>query len=124
MLMAESAKGVLTGRKLLNIEGPYGLGLKVIPLQDGKEENGIITSNVVPMSLIHKTFTLSKRDLAASERDGMPINTSTVAMTAIDVAMQEDSLIFNGIAGVPGILSSKGAAEFASFRMGQNRKSS
>ena len=44
-------------------------------------------------------------------KDGLPINSSAVAKTAIEVAMQEDSLIFNGIAGVPGILSSKGAAE-------------
>ena len=110
--MTEAAKGVLTGRKLLHIEGPYGLGLKVVPLQDGNAENGIITSSFLPMSLIHKTFSLSKRDLAAAERDGMPINSSNVARAAIDAALQEDSLIFNGIAGVSGILSSKGSAEF------------
>jgi uncharacterized linocin/CFP29 family protein len=32
--MVEAAKSQLTGRRLLHIEGPYGVGLKAIPLQD------------------------------------------------------------------------------------------
>lgn len=109
--MAEAAKSVMTGRKLLHIEGPYGLGLKAVPLQDAAIENGLFTSGLLPVSFIHKTFSLSKRDLAASEKEGMPLNTSAVASTAIEAAMQEESLIFQGIRGSPGLLSSKGASE-------------
>ena len=32
--MVQAAKTVLTGRRLLHIEGPYGLGLKAVPLED------------------------------------------------------------------------------------------
>jgi len=95
--MAEAAKSVLTGRRLLHLEGPYGLGLKAVPLPDSRAESGIITSGFVPVSLIDKTLRLSKRDLAASEKDGMPVNASAVASAAIEAAMQEDSLIFQGI---------------------------
>jgi uncharacterized linocin/CFP29 family protein len=109
--MAEAAKSVLTGRRLLHLEGPYGLGLKAVPLPDGRAENGIVTSGFVPVSLIDKTFRLSKRDLASSEKNGMPVNSSAVATAAIETAMQEDSLIFHGTRGQPGLLSSKGASE-------------
>ncbi len=33
-VMIEAAKSQLVGRRLLHIEGPYGLGLKAIPLED------------------------------------------------------------------------------------------
>ncbi|VVB68943.1 Encapsulating protein for peroxidase [uncultured archaeon] len=109
--MAEAAKGFLTGRRMLHLEGPYGFGLKSVPLQDSQPEEGIAVSSFVPVSLIHRTFSLSKRDLAAAEKDGMPINTTTVASAAIAVAMMEDSLIFEGMRGIPGLLTSKGASE-------------
>jgi len=109
--MAEAAKGVLAGRRMLHLEGPYGLGLKAVPLQDSRAEDGIDISSFVPVSLIHRTFSLSKRDLAAAEKEGMPINTTVVANAAIEAAMLEESLIFEGLRGTPGILTSKGASE-------------
>jgi uncharacterized linocin/CFP29 family protein len=108
--MAEAARGSLTGRRMLDIEGPYGLGLKAVPLQDVQAENGIITSNFVPLSLIHRTFSISKRDLAAADRDGMPINTAPVARAAQEVAWLEESLIFEGMSGVSGLLNSQDAS--------------
>ena len=70
--MTEAAKSILAGRRLLHIEGPYGLGLKAVPLQDIRSENGIITSSFVPVSWIYKTFMLGKRDIAAAEKEGIP----------------------------------------------------
>ena len=108
--MTEAAKGVLTGRRLLHIEGPYGLGLKAVPLADSQPDSGLISSGFVPVTLIHKTVSLSKRDLAAAEKDGMPVNTAAVAKTAIDAGLAEESLIFNGTKGQPGLLSAPGAS--------------
>jgi uncharacterized linocin/CFP29 family protein len=108
----EAAKSVMTGRRLLHIEGPYGLGLKAVPLGDKKAESGFISSSFVPLSLIHRTFELSKRDLAASEREGMPINFEAAASAAIEIAIQEDSLIFNGLPGIQGLLTADGANKF------------
>lgn len=109
--MTEAAKSVLAGRRLLYVEGPFGLGLKGVPLQDVKGESGLVTSSFVPVSLIQKTFVLSKRDLAASEREGLPFNTAPVATTALDCAMLEDKIIFQGAQGSQGLMAASGASE-------------
>ncbi len=110
--MAEAAKSVLTGRRLLHVEGPYGLGLKAVPLQDCRTEGGLIVSCFLPVNMILKTFLMSKRDLAASEREGLPIDTAVVANAAIDAAMQEDTLIFNGATGLQGLLNAEGTGKY------------
>lgn len=107
--MVEAAKSVLTGRRLLHIEGPYGLGLKVVPMQDTEVEAGLIASPIIPLSLIQTTFTLGKRDLAAYERDGVSLDTTVVAKAAIECARLEDGLIFNGAPAVPGLLAVEGS---------------
>ncbi|MFB3764002.1 MAG: family 1 encapsulin nanocompartment shell protein [Methanotrichaceae archaeon] len=110
--MVEAAKGVLAGRRILHIEGPFGLGLKAIPMPDTKSDEGLITSSFVPVNMIQKTFLLGKRDIAATEREGLPINTSVVANAAIDTAFLEDSLIFNGAPNAPGLMNAKGSKEY------------
>ncbi|MDM7911863.1 MAG: family 1 encapsulin nanocompartment shell protein, partial [Methanotrichaceae archaeon] len=110
--MAEAAKSVLAGRRLLHTEGPYGLGLKAVPLQDCRTEGGLIASCFLPVNMIFNTFLMSERDIAASEREGLPIDTSVVASAAIDVATQEDSLIFNGAAGVQGLMNTEGTGKY------------
>jgi len=107
--MVEAATSVLAGRRLLHIEGPYGLGLKAVPLQDAKVEAGLIASPIIPVSLIETTFTLGKRDLAAYERDGVLLDTTVVAKAAIECACLEDALVFKGTPGVPGLLTIEGA---------------
>jgi len=107
--MTEAAKSQLVGRRLLHIEGPFGLGLKVVPLQDVEVESGLITSQVIPVSLIQTTFTLGKRDLASHERDGVALDTTAVMKAAIECARLEDGLIFNGTPGVPGLLTVDGS---------------
>jgi uncharacterized linocin/CFP29 family protein len=110
--MVEAAKSVLAGRRILHVEGPFGLGLKAIPMQDAKAKGGLITSQFIPVNMIQKTFLLSKRDVAASEREGIPINTSAVANAAIEAALLEDSLIFKGATGTQGLLNVKEAKEY------------
>jgi len=112
-----AAKSQLTGRRLLHIEGPYGLGLTSIPEGDtGAAEKPVskdITlrvSRAVPLVLIQSTFSLPVRDIASFERTGMPINTETIVTAAIDCARQEDALIFNGSKEleVKGLLAASG----------------
>ncbi|MBC7250063.1 MAG: bacteriocin family protein [Anaerolineae bacterium] len=107
--MAAAAKSQLVGRRLLHIEGPFGLGLKVVPLQDTETKSGLITSQVLPVPLIQTTFTLRIRDLASYERDGVSLDTSAVAEAAMTCARMEDELIFNGAPGIPGLLTAKSA---------------
>jgi uncharacterized linocin/CFP29 family protein len=108
-VMVEAAKGILTGRRLLGISGPYGLGLKSIPMSDGKGRKGFITSDCLPVPLIQATFCLGKRDIAAYERDRILFDPCAVATAACACASGEDALIFEGAPGVPGLLSAKGS---------------
>ena len=77
--MIHAAKSQLTGRRLLDIEGPYGLGLKAVPLQDVEDESGLITSQVLPVVLIQRFFELNTRDLASYEREGVALDTCPIS---------------------------------------------
>ena len=109
--MMEAAKNQLAGRRLLHIEGPFGLGLKIVPLQDVEIEPGLTVSEFLPLVMVQKTFTLGVRDLASYEREGTALNTSAVAGAAIECARTEDSLIFNGTPPMPGLLAVEGSNE-------------
>jgi len=106
----EAAKSQLAGRRLLAIEGPYGFGLKAIPLADCAMEDGIIGSTFIPVTMIRREFSLGKRDLAAFERDQLVLDTDPVACAARECAAQEDRLIFTGMSGLPGLMSAEGSA--------------
>jgi uncharacterized linocin/CFP29 family protein len=110
-VMMEAAKSQMVGRRLLHIEGPFGLGLKAVPLQDIETESGLIVSEFLPVLLIQKTFALGVRDLASYEREGIVLDTSAVAEAAIECARLEDGLIFNGMPPAPGLLTVEGSNE-------------
>ncbi|MDD1679520.1 MAG: bacteriocin family protein [Methanomicrobiales archaeon] len=110
--MMGAAKSFLSGRKMLVIEGPYGYSLKAIPLEDCMGDGGVITSCVLPVDLIQTTFSLSRRDLAAYERDGLYLNADVVACAAIDLARLEDAIIFQGSTGKNGLMTVEGSGTY------------
>jgi len=67
----QAAKSQLAGRRLLAVEGPYGFGLKAIPLGDYALEEGISASVSLPLSLIRTEFSLAKA------RSSHPLNATT-----------------------------------------------
>jgi len=109
-IMIESAKSQLAGRRLIALEGPFGYGLKVLPLADCELEEGVSTSTVVPVHGIKSVFSLGKRDLAAFEKDKLTFDGGPVACAAIDCAAKEDSIIFHGTGGYPGLLTVDGTS--------------
>jgi uncharacterized linocin/CFP29 family protein len=124
--MIEAAKSQLAGRRLLHIEGPYGLGLKAIPLEDldveiqwgeapvesaedaeadlaSDEElleeaypTEVLASGIIPVALLRTSFTLGLRDLSNYDREGVALDLPTVAEAAIACARAEDDLVFHG----------------------------
>lgn len=133
--MIGAAKSQLVGRRLLSVEGPFGLGLKFVPLDDmivsfgveevlGKGAEGaeddaeaylgmepeIVASPVLPLALIRHGFSLGIRDFAAFERDGVALDLAGVAEAAIACARAEDELIFRGSLdlGVSGLMNAEG----------------
>jgi uncharacterized linocin/CFP29 family protein len=108
-VMVGAAKSQLAGRRIVDIEGPFGFGLKVIPLSDCELADGVTGSTFVPLNQISSAFSLGKRDLAAFERDPVTLDTGPVAFAAIECAMNEDTIIFDGINGYPGLMNAEGS---------------
>ena len=107
--MVTAAKSTLAGRRLLNVEGPYGLGLKGVPLEDCPAGECLLVSKFVPVHMISTTFTLGVRDLLSYEQNGLPFTASPLIEAAIQCARMEDTIIFEGTAGVPGLLNAEGS---------------
>jgi uncharacterized linocin/CFP29 family protein len=103
--MMGAARSFLTGRKMLSLEGPYGFGLKAIPLQDCIGDGGVLSSCVLSIPLIQTSFSLGRRDIAAYESDGLYLNAEVVACAAIDLARLEDAIIFQGSTGKNGLMT-------------------
>jgi uncharacterized linocin/CFP29 family protein len=109
--MIKVAKRRLVGRRLLHVEGPYGLNLKSIPLRDVEAASGLTIGGSLPVPLFHKTFKLGARDLAEFEAGQVSLDTRPVVEAASAVSQLEDGLIFNGVTGIPGLLTTKGTTE-------------
>ncbi len=107
--MANAAKSVLAGRRIVHIDGPFGLGLKSVPLADCPLDGGVVTSQTIPVSLVQTSFVLSKRDIASFERDGVYFPLEPIMCAATAAATREDEIIFRGTTGMNGLLSAEGA---------------
>ncbi|MFQ3549508.1 MAG: family 1 encapsulin nanocompartment shell protein [Armatimonadota bacterium] len=108
-----TAKTQLTGRKLLDIEGPYGLNLKSVPLHDKVISDGDVTvmaSSSLPLALLEIDFSLMARDLATFEETGFAPDVETVVNAAKAISAAEDSLIFQGNKklGIEGLFTASG----------------
>lgn len=107
-IMMDAARGQLSVRRLLEIEGPYGFGLKSIPLDDREEVDGVVTSPCLPLALISSSIELGKRDLAGYEYAHLPPNLNKLAETARAAARKEDDLLLNGSGDTPGLMNYPG----------------
>jgi uncharacterized linocin/CFP29 family protein len=112
-----AAKSQLGARRVLPVQGPYGLGLKSLPVRDEPAAAELTPDSAVmvatappPVVSIASGFRLAARDIAAFEEQGMALDLGEAARAAISVAIQEDALLFNGMkdAGVDGLLTAKG----------------
>lgn len=104
--VVESARSQLSGRRLLAVEGPFGLGLKSVPGRDrewtGKTGNDIdvSVSTSLPLVLIRKTFRLGTRDIAAFENGCINIDLEDTVKASVACAKQEDEFVFSGAKGM------------------------
>lgn len=100
--VVSAAKSQLGGRRLLSVDGPYGLGLKSLPGPDREvtekaaKDVRLTASGVTPVAMIEAGFRLAARDIAAFEESGLPLSLGAAVAAAISCAQQEDALIFQG----------------------------
>src|ERR1051326_8742297 len=92
-----AAQELLTGRRLLEVEGPYGLGLTTVEVgndqlcrQPGPNEASAVMSQAVSVPMLSRRFALSKRHLAAVEDMHQPLNLKVVTDAAQAVALREE----------------------------------
>jgi len=113
-LVVAIAKSQLSARRLLDIEGPYGLALKSVPLVDEAVIAGdvkLMSSPILPIPMLETEFTLGARDLANYEETGFSLDSAAIAEAAMAAARAEDILVFEGNKdlGVRGLLNIDGA---------------
>ena len=122
-VVINSAKSQYTARRVVDIEGPYGLGLKTVPTADRKTrektsfrdvESSVTGSRGIPLAYMTGTFFLSSRDIASFESSGIAFDASIIAEAAIATAMQEDEILLNGSKelGTEGLLNAKGTLNY------------
>jgi uncharacterized linocin/CFP29 family protein len=114
---ASAARDRLTGRRFLDLEGPFGLGLTVIEIgnddycrQPGPDEAGQILGRAMQVPMIRKSFRISIRRVAAHLDNGQPLDLSPAQDAAEAVADREEELIYTGqpAFGVYGLLTIEG----------------
>src|SRR5215468_2143882 len=112
-----AARDLLTGRRILEVEGPYGLGLTTVEVgndelcrQPGPEEASAVLSRAVSVPMIYRRFILSKRRIAAVEDMHQPLNLKVVTDAAQAVAQREEEFIYQGQLEfhLPGLLTAEG----------------
>src|SRR5246127_1856840 len=96
-----AARDRLTGRRFLDLEGPFGVGLTAIEAgnddycrQPGPEEAGAVMGRAIPLPMLRKSFRLSIRRVAAHVQNGQPLDLSPVQQAAEAAADREEELIY------------------------------
>lgn len=114
---ADAAKAMLTARRFLEVDGPYGPGLTAIEMGNdgfcrtpGPDEAGAVVGRAISVPMLRKTFELSIRRVAAHLEMGMPLDLSPVEDAAEAVAKREEEYLYQGNAdfGIPGLLTAQG----------------
>lgn len=116
----EAAKAVLTGRRYLELEGPFGLGLTALEVgtdsfcrDPGEHEAAAIVSRALSVPMLRKSCRISARRLAAYLDKEMPLSLTEIEDAAEAVARREEEIVYFGQPdfGLTGLLNSDGHIE-------------
>ena len=98
-----AAKEILSGRRILDVEGPYGGGLTTVEVgnddlcrEPGPEEASAVVSRALSVPMIYRRFAISKRRIVASQDMGQPLNLKIAEDAAQAVAEREEEFIYYG----------------------------
>ncbi|MDA8229741.1 MAG: family 1 encapsulin nanocompartment shell protein [Magnetospirillum sp.] len=118
----EAARAVLTARRFLPVEGPFGLGLTAIEAGsddiaevENPAEAVAILGAPLSVPMLWRGFGLSLRRLAAHREHGQPLDLAAVIDAASAMARLEERLIYHGDAraGLAGLLNAQGTLSVA-----------
>lgn len=112
----EKASIRLTGRRFLDIEGPFGIGLTTIEVgnddycrQPAENEAGAIMGRALSVPMLRKSFRLSLRRLTGHLEMGQPLDLTPAEDAAEAVADREEEFVYRGQPdfALPGLLNHK-----------------
>ncbi|HEY1389804.1 MAG TPA: family 1 encapsulin nanocompartment shell protein [Ktedonobacterales bacterium] len=115
----KAARDLLTGRRFLEVDGPYGVGLTSVEVghddfcrQPGPEEAGAVMGRAISVPMLRKDLRLSIRRIAAYREMGQPLNLNPVEDAAEAVARREEEFIYYGQPDfrLQGLLTAEGRA--------------
>jgi uncharacterized linocin/CFP29 family protein len=93
----------LSGRRIINVDGPYGVGLTTLEVgnddrcrEPGQEEASAVISHALSVPMIYRRFAVSKRRIVAFQETGQPLNLKVAEDAAQAVAAREEEFIYQG----------------------------
>ena len=112
------ASELLTARRFLEVEGPYGVGLTTLEVGHDEHcrtpaegEAAAIGSRAIAVPMLRKLFKLSIRRIVGHEEMAQPLGLTPVGDAAEAVARREEDLIYHGQPNfnLPGLLNVPGS---------------
>ena len=113
----DAARDILTARRFLAVEGPFGAGLTSVEVGTesyarpaGEDRAAVVASRAIGVSMLQQVFELSIRRVEGHLRMGLPLDLRPVEDAAEAVAWREEELIYHGIAeqGLAGLMTAEG----------------
>ena len=98
-----AARDVISGRRIIDVEGPYGIGLTTVEVgnddkcrEPGPHEASAVVSHALSLPMIYRRFAISKRRIAAFREMGQPLNLKVAEDAAQAVAAREEEFVYMG----------------------------
>jgi uncharacterized linocin/CFP29 family protein len=99
----EAAREILSARRIIDVEGPYGTGLTTVEVgnddrcrEPGPDEASTVVSRALSVPMLYRRFTISKRRIAAFQELGSPLNLKAAEDAAHAVAVREEEFVYQG----------------------------
>lgn len=116
----KAARERLTGRRFLEIEGPFGVGLTAIERgnddfcrQPAPGEAGAVMGRAISVPMLRRSFALSIRRIAGVVENNQPLDLKPAEDAAEAVADREEDFVYRGqeAFGLPGLLTQEGRSQ-------------
>lgn len=110
----EAAADILTARRFLDLEGPFGVGLTSVEIGSesycrpaDKNLAGVVASRAIALPALQQLFELSIRRVEGHLAMGLPLDLNPVQEAAEAVARREDEIVYYGIEelGIAGLMN-------------------
>ncbi|HEY7557873.1 MAG TPA: family 1 encapsulin nanocompartment shell protein [Candidatus Binatia bacterium] len=98
-----AARDTISGRRIIDVEGPYGTGLTTVEVgnddisrEPAPGEASAVVSRALSVPMIFRRFAISKRRIAAWQEMGQPLNLKAAEDAGQAVAEREEEFIYQG----------------------------